>query len=64
MAFLKQNGAALEQRENVAEALARWKAAMAFYENVSDPDLMEFAIYDMEASRRKYVFLLKRSKKK
>jgi hypothetical protein len=36
---------------------------MEFYENVKDPDLIEFAIYDMEAARRKYVFLLRQSKR-
>lgn len=63
MALLKLNTAASEGQENVARALERWKAAMEFYENVKDPDLIEFAIYDMEAARRKYVFLLKQSKR-
>ncbi len=63
MAFLR-TAAAREENADVAAALARWKAAMEFYQNVNDPDLMEFAIYDMEAARRKYVFLLKRSKRK
>lgn len=63
MALLKLNTAASEGQENVARALERWKSAMEFYENVKDPDLIEFAIYDMEAARRKYVFLLKQSKR-
>lgn len=61
MALLKSNAAA--GRDKVAEALERWKAAMEYYENVRDPDLIDFAIYDMEAARRKYVFLLKQTKR-
>ena len=64
MAFGKLSLKASGGHENVAQALARWKAAMEFYENAKDPELIEFAIYDMEAARRRYVFLLKRSKEK
>lgn len=62
MAFEKLNTAVYGGRDNVARALERWKAALEFYENVKDPDLIDFAIYDMEAARRKYIFLLKQSK--
>ncbi|HOG00019.1 MAG TPA: DUF2508 family protein [Clostridia bacterium] len=62
MAIARLNAAQSAQHEDVAAALARWKASMEYYQNVKDPDLIEFAIYDMEAARRKYVFLLKRSK--
>ena len=40
-------------REQVALALQAWKD--------SDPELVEFAVYEMEAARRKYMFLLKRA---
>ncbi|HWQ57432.1 MAG TPA: DUF2508 family protein [Clostridia bacterium] len=63
MALMRLNAAQSAERENVAQALARWKAALEFYENVKDPELIDFAIYDMEAARRKYVFLLRQSKK-
>ena len=29
-------------------------------ESVSDPELMDYAIYDMETARRKYMFLLRK----
>ena len=48
--------------EQIAQALQKWKAACAYFQNVEDPDLIDFAVYDMEAARRKYVFLLKRYK--
>lgn len=31
----------------------------ALFESVNDPELMDYAIYDMEAARRKYMFLLR-----
>ena len=62
MALFKLNTAASGGQANVARALERWKSAMEYYENIKDPDLIEFAIYDMEAARRRYIFLLKQSK--
>lgn len=44
----------------IQEALKKWKDATRFFESVSDPELMDYAIYDMEAARRKYMFLLHR----
>ena len=48
-------------REQVALALQAWKDSEKYFENVSDPELVEFAVYEMEAARRKYMFLLKRA---
>jgi hypothetical protein len=48
----------------VAEALEQWKNAIAFFETACDEDMIEFAIYDMEAAKRKYLFLLKHSRLK
>lgn len=42
----------------IQDALKKWKDATRFFESVNDPELMDYAIYDMEAARRKYVFLL------
>lgn len=63
MAFAKYRAAYSEEYESVAHALKRWKMACEFYENVKDPELIDFAIYDMEAARRKYIFLLRQSKR-
>lgn len=49
-----------EKSERIAEALRRWKAARAFFESADDPELIDFAVYDMEAARRRYVFLLRK----
>ena len=48
-------------REEVAKALRAWQDSIKYFENVKDPDLVDFAIYEMEAARRKYMFLLKRA---
>lgn len=58
-----------ERREDatdadIREALNSWKDATRFFESVSDPELMDYAIYDMEAARRKYMFLLRRKARK
>ena len=49
------------ERDQIAAALQQWKEATRYFENVSDPDLIEFAIYEMEASKRRYLCLLKRA---
>ena len=48
-----------KHERSVSSALMQWKDAVRYFESVNDPDLIDFAIYDMEAARRKYVFLLK-----
>ncbi len=49
-----------ERKQDIEQALAKWKAAERYFESVQDTDLMDFAIYEMEATRRKYVLLLRR----
>lgn len=62
MALFKQILGAEEDvcKRDIEQALARWKAAERYFESVQDTDLMDFAIYEMEAARRKYVLLLRR----
>ena len=45
----------------VQRARAQWQAAQNLFDSVSDPDLVDFAIYDLEASRRRYVYMLRKS---
>ena len=49
------------QRQQVRDALQKWKDAVAYFENVDDPELVEYAVYEMEAAKRRYIFLLKNS---
>lgn len=53
--------AAKGMREEVNGALRAWQDAVKYFESVRDPELVDFAIYEMEAARRKYMFLLKRA---
>ncbi|MDD3840239.1 MAG: YaaL family protein [Clostridia bacterium] len=48
--------------ESVKQAKEEWMAAQSYFQNVSDPDLIDYAIYSVEACRKKYVYLLKQAK--
>jgi len=48
--------------EVVQEAWREWQAARAYFDTVSDPDLVDHAIYLVEAAERKYGYLIKRAK--
>ena len=41
---------------SVHAAKQEWQAAQTYFENVSEPDLVDYAIYKMETARRKYMF--------
>lgn len=47
---------------DVARALRAWKDAERYFREVSDPDLVDVAIYDIEAARRRYMYMLKCAK--
>lgn len=55
--------AAKQAEERVSAALSAWKDAERYFDNVSDPELIGFAAYEIEAARRKYLFLLKNAHK-
>jgi len=46
------------------EAHSDWKDAELYFQNVTESDLIDYAIYKMEAARTKYVFLLKQAREK
>ncbi len=48
--------------ESVTKARDEWLAAKNYFETVSDPDLVDHAIYLLGAAERKYMYLLKRAK--
>ena len=61
MALWKHGDGAQEYRKrDIEQALAQWKEAERYFQSVQETDLMDFAIYEMEAARRKYVLLLRR----
>ncbi|MFR5931746.1 MAG: DUF2508 family protein [Oscillospiraceae bacterium] len=61
MALWKHGDGEQEDRKrDIEQALAQWKEAERYFQSVQETDLMDFAIYEMEAARRKYVLLLRR----
>lgn len=47
----------------VEKARREWEEAQALFNEVKEPDLIDHAIYAMEATERKYMFLLNEAKK-
>ncbi len=48
--------------EDVKRAYAEMKAAENYFDNVNDPDLIDYAIYDLEAAKKKYAYMLKKAR--
>lgn len=46
----------------VEQARQEWKAAKSHFDQVSDPDLVDYAVYAMEAAEHKYTYLLKKAR--
>jgi len=59
-----ETGSALvpDLQEAVEEARADWLNARRYFECVSEPDLVDQAIFTMEAAERKYMYLLRLAK--
>lgn len=51
-----------ELLEAVAQAHREWVAAKTFFNSVTDPDLVDYAIYRIEAAQKRYVYLLRQAK--
>ena len=49
----KQKMIEKEDAAYLEKALAAWKDAQIYFDNVSDPDLIEFAIYEMKAAQHR-----------
>ncbi len=47
---------------NLETARKEWEDAKNIFENVSDPDLIDYAIYNVEAAQKKYSYLIKQIK--
>ena len=68
MRFMEKKDKEVSESEEmlklVALAFKEWKERESFFEAVDDPELVDYAIYQMEASRLKYVYLLNKLRKK
>ncbi|AIS51268.1 hypothetical protein TKV_c00540 [Thermoanaerobacter kivui] len=47
----------------VKQTVKELKDAEIYFQNVTDPDLVDYAIYRLESLKRKYIYLLKKAKK-
>ncbi len=45
--------------ENIRVAHEDWKNAENYFQNVTDPDLVDHAIFRIEAARTRYTYLLR-----
>ncbi|MGE5589638.1 MAG: YaaL family protein [Bacillota bacterium] len=48
--------------ELVEQARQDWLAAKSYFESVSDPDLVDHAIYLVEAAETKYMYLIRKAR--
>lgn len=46
----------------IEEARREWVTARMYFDSVTDPDLVDHAIYSIEAAERKYMYLLRQAK--
>ncbi|NLV88817.1 MAG: DUF2508 family protein [Tissierellia bacterium] len=60
--FKEKNNEMEEMLESLRNAHNEWKDKEKFFQEVTDPDLVDIAIYEMEASKIKYIYLLKKLK--
>jgi hypothetical protein len=58
----KLNELKTQMIENLRQAHEEWQDNEKFFQSVSDPDLVDYAIYETEASKLKYIYLLKKIK--
>lgn len=48
--------------ESLKEAQEEWKDKEKYFQSVTEADLVDHAIYELEASKIKYIYLLKKIK--
>ena len=39
--------------------MEEWKAAAEYFQSVTDPELVDYAVYGMEAAQKRYIYLLR-----
>lgn len=50
--------------EEIKEAQKEWQEARNYFNIVSEPELVDYATYKIEAARVKYMYLLNKAKKR
>lgn len=46
----------------IHDAKENWISARSYFDSITDPELVDYAIYTLEAAERKYMYLLKQKK--
>ncbi len=61
---IKAKGKTEEEKilESLKEAHREWKDKERYFQSVNEPELIDHAIYELEASKIKYMYLLKKIK--
>ena len=59
---IKKESSKDEAFTNIENAKKEWEDAKNIFENVSQPDLVDYAIFKVEAAEQKYIYLLKQYK--
>ena len=60
--YIKKDSSKDEAFTNIENAKKEWEDAKNIFENVSQPDLVDYAIFKVEAAEQKYIYLLKQYK--
>ncbi|WP_416198901.1 MAG: DUF2508 domain-containing protein [Sporanaerobacter sp.] len=53
-----------ELLDSLRNAFNEWKSKEIYFQFVSEPDLVDLAIYEIEASKIKYTYFLKKAREK
>ena len=48
--------------KDILEAMNAWRSAQDYFESVFEPELVDYAIYQLEAAKRRYMYMLSRQK--
>lgn len=60
----RKDGPSGELVSDVEAARRHWLSTKAYFDSVTDPDLIDHAIYAMVAAERRYVYLLRTAKER
>ncbi|MGB9793257.1 MAG: YaaL family protein, partial [Thermacetogeniaceae bacterium] len=58
------SGALPSEEALLAEAHREWLAAREFFDNATDPDLIDYAILSLKAAEKRYVYLWKKARER
>ena len=61
---LKATNENKEMLQDIDKAKEEWKIANEYFNLVHDPELVDYAIYTLDAARERYIYLLSQAKKR